>query len=240
MKNQTPTKIVAKTLYIEVADATEAWKTMDIVEPLNRGGVGVIPTETGYVLATRLDSKAGVERLLRIKGMHECKKPLSLLCSNLATIDQYCVLYSLPKQTFKILKKNLPGPYTFILSAKKTLPKGIVFDSKGSKHSWKRDTLGIRMPSDPILRYFQDELYQGEPLLVSSLPHDNDDDEEEESNSFQHIITLQPDAPWYDNVDFVVDAGPRPRDGSTIIDLTSTNGEPELIREGLGTLTLTI
>ena len=149
-------------------------------------------------------------------------------------MDQYCVLYSLPKQTFKILKKNLPGPYTFLLTAKKTLPKGIVLDAKGS--------LGIRMPSDPILRYFQDELFNGEPLLVSSLPHnDNDDDDDDDDDDMFHAeqrITLQPDASWYDSVDFVVDAGPRPKDGSTIVDLTS--GEPELIREGLGTLVLTI
>ena len=242
MKYQSPQKVVAKTLHIEVGDETEAWKTMDIVDALDKGGVGVLPTESGYALATRLDSKGGVERLLRIKGMHECKKPLSLLCSNLATIDQYCLLYSLPKQTFKILKKNLPGSYTFILSAKNTLPKGMIFDSKGSKHSWKRDTIGVRMPSDPILRYFQDELYNGVPLLVSSLPHDDDDDgddEEHSTNTFQ-LITLHPDAAWWDSVDFVVDAGARPNDGSTVVDLTSPDGEPELLRQGLGALALTI
>jgi len=220
---------------------------MDIVEALDQGGLGVLPTESGYGLVTRLDSKEGVERLLRLKGLHECKKPLSLLCSDLATVDQYCVLYSLPKQTFKILKKNLPGSYTFILTAKNTLPKGIVFDSKGSKHSWKRDTLGIRMPKDPILRYFQDELYDGVPLLVSSLPvmndreeeDDDDDDDDDMLHNFKLIKLQMEDCPWWDSVDFVVDAGARPIDGSTIFDLTSLDGEPELIREGLGELTLT-
>ena len=119
----------------------------------------------------------------------------------------------------------------------------MIFDSKGSKHSWKRDTIGVRMPSDPILRYFQDELYNGVPLLVSSLPHDDDDDdgddEEHSTNTFQ-LITLHPDAAWWDSVDFVVDAGARPNDGSTVVDLTSPDGEPELLRQGLGALVLTI
>ena len=233
MKFQPPPKVVAKTEYIQIEkDGSDAWKTMDVVDILERGGVGVLPTDTGYGFVTPIDSKQGMERLLRIKGMQDCKKPLSLLCSSLSTIDEYC--YGINKTVFKILKKNLPGSYTFILPAKSTLPKGTVFDSKGHKHAWKRHSLGVRMPNDPILRYLQDELLGGVPLFVSSLPVDGEDEE----NPLQHLqcAVLDPGASWCNEVDFIVDAGTRPVDGSTVYDMTTS--EPELLREGLGELEL--
>jgi len=266
-KNRPPSKVSTQTLHIQIEDGVrDAWKTMEIVDLLDRGGVGVLPTESGYGLVTRLDQSEGVERwvrlVLQLSGGETTTKAaqqpgaahphlVSLLCSNLATIDEYCTLYSLPKQTFKILKKNLPGPYTFVLTTKPhshALPKGLS-SLENNKHGPK--TLGIRMPHDPVLRYFQDELYDGVPLLVSPLPpptdaladvevaeDDDDDDEKEDIHNSQmmyQLRTLHPDDEYWDAVDFVVDAGPRPMsDGSTVIDLTRHNGEPELVREGLG------
>ena len=155
MKFRPPSKVSEQTEYIKVeADGSDAWKTMDVVEIINRGGLGVVPTETGYGFVCSLDSKDGLERMLRIKDCHQCKKPMSLLCSDLQTIDNYC--FGIDRRVFKILKKNLPGSYTFILPAKNSLPKQIIFDSKGNKHSWKRQTLGVRIPTDPVLRYLQD------------------------------------------------------------------------------------
>ena len=155
---------------------------------------------------------------------------MSLLCSDLSTIDEYC--FGINKLVFKILKKNLPGKYTFILPAKTSLPKSIIYDSKGNKHSWKRQTLGVRIPDDPVLRYLQDELLGGMPLLVSSVPVDEEEDEQ--------LIdcVVDPGASWCRDVDFIVDAGSRPYDGSTIFDLTTK--EPELVREGLGDVELAI
>ena len=259
MKYATPSKVVSTTQYIQVEkDGSDAWKTMDIVEIIqDLGGVGVLPTDTGYCFVTSLDSKLGIERLLRIKGLHQCKKSMSLLCSNIQSIDEYC--FGIDKLNFKILKKNLPGPYTFILQAKTTLPKQIIFDHKGNKHSWKRQTLGVRMPEDPVLRYLQDELLLGMPLLVSSLPtlkekytsdddddYDDFDDDDEEDDDWelqrQQLIecNVDPGASWCNDVDFIVDAGSRPYDGSTIYDLTSKSSGPILIREGLGKLELEI
>lgn len=227
MKFRAPQKISEQTAFVRVeADGEDAWRTMDIVDILQRGGLGVLPTESGYGFVCSLDSRDALDRLLRIKGQHQCKKPMSLLCSDLSTIDKYC--FGIDRTTFKILKKNLPGPYTFILPAKNSLPKSIVFDSKGSKNSWKRQTLGVRIPNDPIIRYVQDELLGGVPLLISSLPAEEDGEDEIDVLD----SPLDPDAPWYSEVDFVVDAGLRSCDGTTIYDMT--NREPELLRECLG------
>lgn len=250
-------------LHIEIEyGVDDAWKMSDIVDILNRnGGLGVLPTETGYGLVTRLDNinnKAGMERFLRLKDMHGCKKPFSVLCGNLATIDEYCALYTLPKQVFKILKKNLPGPYTFLLQAKANtvIAKANLNDDATCKaHGWKRDAIGIRMPSDAVFRYFQDELYGGVPLLVSTLSFhskkngigdDDDDDADDLDDNDDAVIQMyqlvrpQPDDWYWDKVDFVVDAGNRPMDGSTVIDLTSRTGDPQLVRQGLGALELTV
>lgn len=237
MKHRAPAKIVQSTEYIQIEQpyADNAWKTMDVVKILQQGGVGVLPTDTGYGFVTPLTSqndgnanKAGLERILRIKGLVNCKKPLSLLVADVRTIDEYCFGN---KNTFKLFKKNLPGPYTFILPAKSSLPKQVIVDTKGNKHAWKRDTLGIRMPTDETLRYLQDDLLDGMPLLVTSVPHG--DGEEEEFPGQRLVECLDANAKsWYDEVDFCVDAGPRPVDGSTIFDLST--GEPELLRQGLG------
>jgi tRNA threonylcarbamoyl adenosine modification protein (Sua5/YciO/YrdC/YwlC family) len=249
MKFQPPPRVVAQTQYLQVEPAGEdAWKMNPLVEILRQGGVGVLPTDSGYGFVTPIDAKVGLERMLRIKGLESCKKPLSLLCSDLKSVDEYC--YGIDKSVFKLLKKNLPGPYTFILPAKTTLPKGIVMDIKGGKHAWKRQTLGVRIPDDPVLRYLQDELLDGMPLLVSSLPmtgNDDDGDDNDEDEDYLSKIETQPadcqvnkEASWYNQVDFVVDAGPRPSCGSTIFDLSGTRGEPILIREGLGNLNLVL
>jgi len=256
-------RIVPTTEYISVnANGDDAWKTMDVVDIINRGGLGILPTDTGYGLVTTLDSKNGLERLLRLKQQFTTqkqgsnKKPLSVLCPNLSTIDEYC--YGIDRSVFKILKKNLPGPYTFILPASTSLPKGMILTSGGGKQSWARSTVGIRMPKDPVLRYLQDELLNGTPLLVSSIPKQliagqgSDDDEYEDDDGYYGVddgdngddndddgispfaqCSLDPEASWCNQLDFIVDAGMRPLDGSTIYDLTA-RGEPELIREGIG------
>jgi len=229
MKYKVPSRLVGQTEYIQILNQeNDAWKTMDVVELLNKGGMGVVPTDTGYGFVTPLSSKTGLERMLRIKGFHSCKKPMSLLCSDMSTINTYC--YGISKNIFKILKKNLPGSYTFILPAKTNLPNGIIFDSKGYRHSWKRQTLGVRIPNDPVLRYLQDELLDKIPLLVSSLPIDD------EKGKQLLNCGIDDAASWCNDVDFIIDAGPRPCVGSTIFDMTEN--EPQLVREGLGELQL--
>ena len=156
-KVNVPDRLVEETEYVEIQqDGSDSWRCSDITDLLRRGGVGCLPTDTGYGFVTPIDSKAGLERILKMKGYLGCKKPLSLLCSDLATIDQYA--YGIDKQVFKVLKGNLPGPYTFILPASSNLPKMMFLDNKGGKHSWARKSIGVRMPNDPVLKYVQEEL----------------------------------------------------------------------------------
>ena len=168
----TPDRLVDETLYVEVEeDGSDAWRCADITDILRRGGVGCLPTDTGYGFVTPIDSKGG-------------------------------------------------------------------------KHSWARKSLGVRMPDDPVLRYVQEEL-GGTPLLVSSVPNESFDDlgDEEEDGEGDGIIGVAQlqscridfGSSWCQQVDFVVDGGERPVEGSTIYDLT---GEPTLLRQGLGNLDL--
>ena len=227
-----PGRIVPELDFATVeSDGSDAWRCSDVAQILLRGGCGVVPTETGYGFVTLLESREGLERILRIKGLEQCKKPLSLLCGDLSTIDKYC--YGINRGVFKILKKNLPGAYTFILPASTSLPKMVFLDSKGGRHSWARKTLGVRISNDPVLRYLQDELLDGEPMLVTSLPINEDE---------RGVVTScgvdAADSSWCNGVDFIVDAGERPVDGSTIFDLSGPTDEVILVREGLGELEL--
>lgn len=231
MKFQPPAKVVESTEYIQIKpDGEDVWRTMDTVEILQKGGIGVIPTDTGYCLVTPLASKTGLERLFRIQNMEGYEAPVQLLCSDLKTIDEYC--FNIDKMNFKILKNNLPGPYTFILPGKTTLPKTVL---EGNK---QLQTVGVRMPDDTVIRYLQDELLGGMPLLMSPLGGDEleDDDKAAQPWSTCHI---DPDASWCTEVDFIVDAGGRPRAESTIYDLTR-RGDPLLVQEGLGELELAL
>lgn len=235
MKFQPPPKVVDQTEYIQVkANGEDAWKTMDIVDILERGGLGVLPTDTGYCFVTPLSSRQGLERLYRIQNMEGYEAPVHLLCGNLKTIDEHC--FNIDKTAFKILKKNLPGMYTFILPGKTTLPREIL---QGNK---QLQTVGVRMPADPIIRYLQDELLYGMPLLVSSVGGDNNEEDEyhsEDKRQTRHLVhcIVEQDSSWCNEVDFIVDAGGRPQAGSTVYDLTR-RGDPTLVREGLGELEL--
>ena len=214
-------KIVGNTEYIKLLeDGSDAWRCQKVVQILKSGGLGVLPTDTSYCFATSITSKDGLERLLTIKGLQSCKKPLSMVVHDLSTIDRFS--YGIDRQVFKILKKNLPGPYTFILPASSSLPKMMFLNGKGSKKNWKRETLGVRMPDDPVLQFLLEQL--DEPLLVSSVPTGGDDHQ------------LDPHSKWWNAVDFIVHSGMRPQDGSTIFDLTGI--EPILIREGIGAIEL--
>ena len=163
---------------------------MDIVEILNQGGVGVLPTQTGYGLVTTVDSKAGLERILQIHKTAD----LELLCADQSTIGTYC--YNINKGAFTTLKKNLPGPFSFVLLASTALPR-IMFN---------RLKVGVRMPNDPVLRYFQDELFQGKPLILSSSLPPQVNEYDEEMSEHEQVIQcgLHPDAGWCRDIDFVV------------------------------------
>lgn len=230
MRKHPPGRVVKELQYFDVErDGSDIWRADKAVRLLSAGGCGVIPTDTSYSFVTPVSSREGIERILRIKGAESSKKPLSLLCPDLATIDKYT--YGIDKQLFKMLKKNLPGPYTFILPASSDLPKMIYQDGK---KKWKRSEIGVRIPDDPICQAIVEQI--GEPLLCSSVAPDIDPDNDSDP-AFLLCSAMEGDT-WCKKVDFVIDGGERPFDGSTIYDLTDPSNSMTLLREGLGSSTL--
>ena len=181
--------------YVDIQDGDVAWQCESVVATLKSGGVGVIPTDTGYAFCARVNEKDAVRRLLDIKGADSGKKPLALLCRDLAAIDQYTRYQS--RTIFKVLKKALPGPYTFVLPASEHLPRVLL---KNGKRQWKRNTVGVRVPADAVCAAILEAL-DGEPLFCSSVPVSEDGDQ---------LVCHGPldvEGSWCSLVDFVVDAG---------------------------------
>eukprot|EP00310_Coccolithus_braarudii_P025889 CAMPEP_0183332524 /NCGR_PEP_ID=MMETSP0164_2-20130417/1666_1 /TAXON_ID=221442 /ORGANISM="Coccolithus pelagicus ssp braarudi, Strain PLY182g" /LENGTH=225 /DNA_ID=CAMNT_0025501263 /DNA_START=127 /DNA_END=804 /DNA_ORIENTATION=+ len=211
----------ASTYIVVESDGSDSWRAEAALDALRNGGVGVLPTDTSYAFVAPLSSKRGVERILALKGIEAGKKPLSLLCADLSTVDRYAA--GIDKALFKLFRGCLPGPYTFILPARNSVPKTVHADGKRTK----RRELGIRVPDDPVLAQMLAQL--DEPLLCSTVPTS-----EEGSQLVCHSPADEDGASWCRLVDFIVDAGERPVDSSTIYDLTE--GELVLVREGAGTL----
>lgn len=216
MKLKTRTDKAKKTEYVLLEpDGSDVWRAQGVVDKLRTGMIGVIPTDTGYSFCTQVSSREGLQRLLDVIGAVNERKPLSLLCSDFSQASKYVA--PLNKRLFKMLKQNLPGPYTFILPAGPELPKMIY---KSGKRKWKRKTVGIRIPDDPVAHSVLQEL--NEPLLCSTVHL-------EDSGGSRHVTDLATLSP---NVDFIVDGGDRPVDDTTIYDLSL--GEFELVRQGHG------
>lgn len=183
-----------------------------IVEILRDGGVIIYPTDTVYGLGCDISNVRAVEKICRIKGINPKKHNFSFICADLSNIAQYTRVISKP--VFKMMKKALPGPFTFILEANNSVPKIL--------HSNKK-TVGIRVPNHSVPRMIVEEL--GQPLLSTSI---RDEDEVIEYSTDPELIFEK-----YQNlVDVVIDGGYGQNVGSTILDCLGD--EVEVIREGLG------
>jgi tRNA threonylcarbamoyl adenosine modification protein (Sua5/YciO/YrdC/YwlC family) len=195
-------------LYNENPNPREIQKVVDI---LRNGGIVIYPTDTVYGLGCDITNTRALERIAKIKGVKLEKANFSFICNDLSHISDY--IRQIDTRTYKILKKALPGPYTFILPGNNNLPK--VFK--------KRKTVGIRVPDNNIARTIVSEL--GNPIVSTSI-HDEDDIIE---------YTTDPELiyeKWDHLVDAVIDGGYGDNVASTIIDLSGY--EPEVIREGKG------
>lgn len=190
---------------------SELKKIIQIVNILKNGGVGIYPTDTVYGLGCDIHNQKAVERVCQIKGIKPEKINLSFICYDLSHISEYAVV-STP--TFKIMKKALPGPFTFILNASHNVPRIL--------HTQKK-TVGIRVPDNSIARAIVNEL--GNPIITTSI---KDDDEVIEYSTDPELIFEK----FKKQVDFVIDGGYGNNIASTIVDCTQD--EFVVVRQGLG------
>ncbi|MDO6517931.1 L-threonylcarbamoyladenylate synthase [Zobellia uliginosa] len=182
-----------------------------VVDVLRKGGLIIYPTDTVYGLGCDITNSRALEKIARIKGIKLAKANWSFICADLSNLSDY--VRQIDTATFKILKRALPGPYTFILPGNNNLPK----DFK------KRKTVGIRVPDNTIARALVEGL--GNPIVSTSI---RDDDDLLEYTTDPELIFEK----WENLVDIVIDGGYGDNVASTVIDLS--NGEAEVVREGKG------
>ena len=181
-----------------------------IVEVLENGGIIIYPTDTIYGLGCDIFQHKAVEKICAIKNVQPAKAQLSFICHDLSDLSQYAK--QLDTSVYRSLKQHLPGPYTFILQASKSVPKIL---------KTKKDTVGIRVPDNNIARAIVKQL--GRPILSASLPGENVE-EYTDPEVIEEIFGKR--------VDLVIDGGTGGIRPSTIIDFSK--GEAEVVREGLG------
>ncbi|MBQ4915376.1 threonylcarbamoyl-AMP synthase [Maribacter sp. MMG018] len=186
-----------------------------VVQVLRKGGLVIYPTDTVYGLGCDITNSRALEKIARIKGVKLAKANWSFVCADLSNLSDY--VRQIDTATFKILKRALPGPYTFILPGNNNLPK----DFK------KKKTVGIRVPDNNIAKALVEGL--GNPIVSTSI---RDDDDVLEYTTDPELIYEK----WENLVDIVIDGGYGDNVASTVIDMST--GEPEVIREGKGSLNI--
>jgi len=184
-----------------------------VVKILKNGGLIIYPTDTVYGLGCDISNSKALEKIALIKRVKLEKANFSFVCNDLSHLSDY--IKQIDSPTFKLLKRALPGPYTFILPGSNNLPRAFK----------KRKTVGIRIPDNNIARALVQSL--GNPIVSTSI---RDDDDVLEYTTDPELIFEK----WNHLVDVVIDGGFGDNYASTIIDLT--DGYPEVIREGKGSL----
>ena len=197
-------------IYEENPNPKDIKKVVDI---LRNGGVVIYPTDTVYGLGCDITNTSALEKIAQIKGIKLAKANFSFICEDLSNLSDY--VKQIDTQTFKILKRSLPGPYTFILPGNSNLPN--VFK--------KKKTVGIRVPNNNICRAIVKEL--GNPIVSTSI---RDEDEVIEYTTDPELILEK----WDKLVDLVIDGGYGDNIPSTVIDLTDST--PEVVRIGKGSI----
>ncbi|GHC62673.1 L-threonylcarbamoyladenylate synthase [Ulvibacter litoralis] len=197
-------------IYEENPNPKEVRKVVDIIR---KGGLVIYPSDTVYALGCDIKNNRALERVAQLKGVKLEKANFSFVCEDLSNLSDY--VKQIDSATFKLLKRALPGPYTFILPGNNNLPS--VFK--------KKKEVGIRVPDNSIVQAIVHEL--GNPIVSTSI---HDEDEVIEYTTDPELIFEK----WGHLVDVVVDGGYGDNVASTIIDLTGD--EPIVIREGKGSL----
>ena len=187
----------------------------DLVDTLQKGGVIIYPTDTVYSFGCSLKNKRAIERLAKLKGLKLKKANFSVIFPDLSLLSEYTKHIDRPM--YKILNKNLPGPFTFILEASNSVPK--LFDTN-------KKTIGIRIPDNKIVQRIVEEL--GHPLVTTSVRNDDDDILEYDTDPYAIAEN------WENQVEAIVDGGYGKNEASTVVDLS--NRDVEIIRQGVGEL----
>lgn len=196
-------------IYPENPNPREVAKAVNV---LRDGGLVVYPTDTVYAIGCDAMNVKAVERICALKGVNPQKSNLSIICYDLSNISEYA---QVSNAAFKLLKKNLPGPFTFILPTSSRLPK--IYK--------QRKEVGIRVPDNSIIRTLVKEL--GNPVLTMSV---RDEDEVIEYTTDPELIHEK----FADTVDLVIDGGYGGAEASTVVDCT--DDDFEIIRQGKGIL----
>lgn len=186
-----------------------------VVKVLKNGGLIIYPTDTVYGLGCDISNNRALEKIAKLKGVKLDKAKFSFICYDLSNLSEY--IKHIDTTTYKILKRALPGAYTFILNGNNNLPK--VFK--------KKKTVGIRIPNNDIVREIVKEL--GNPIVTTSI---RDEDDVIEYTTDPELIFEK----WASKVDLVIDGGYGDNQASTIIDLTTDN--IQIIREGKGDINI--
>lgn len=200
-------------MLIKVYEENPNPKTIDqIVEVLKKGGLIIYPTDTVYGLGCDITNQKAIEKICRIRGIKPEKANLSFVCADLRHISDF--IKPIDTTVFRVLKKALPGPFTFIFNANNNVPKLLSSNKK---------TVGIRVPDNIIARTIVEAL--GNPIISASI---KDDDELIEYSTDPELIHEK----YEDLVDLVIDGGYGGNEASTVVDCTS--GDFEIIRDGKG------
>lgn len=183
-----------------------------VVNILKEGGIIVYPTDTVYAIGCDALNVRAIERICKLKNINPQKTELSIICEDLSNISEYAIVSN---SVFKLMKRNLPGPFTFILPATSKLPK--IYKN--------RKEVGIRVPNNNIIITLVREL--GNPILTTSV---RSKDDILEYSSDPELIYEE----YGDSVDVVIDGGYGGLEPSTVVDCTGD--EPEIVRQGKGVL----
>ena len=192
----------------------ERRKILHAVETLESGGVIIYPTDTVYALGCDINDSKAVDRICKLRGLDPHKAHLSLICLDISQVSEYS--QQIDNQIFRLMKKHLPGPFTFVINSNNQVPK--MFKNR-------KRTIGIRIPDNNICMALVEEL--GHPIMTASLKSDD-----EILEYFTDPIDIYED--YKKLVDLVIDGGMGGNVPSTVVDCTGA--EPLLLRQGTGML----
>jgi tRNA threonylcarbamoyl adenosine modification protein (Sua5/YciO/YrdC/YwlC family) len=185
-----------------------------VVEMLEGGAIIIYPTDTVYAMGCDIRASKSIEKIARFKGLNPQNPDLSLIFHDMSHLSEYTIIHD--NSIFKLLKRNLPGPFTFIVKANNQIPK--LFKNK-------KKTVGIRIPDNNIVLELVREL--GRPIITTSI---HDPDEIIEYTTDPELIHEK----YNEFADAVIDGGYGNNEASTIVDCTGE--EIEIVRQGLGIL----